>query len=978
MIQSPTDALTAQSEPHAASQIEPTNPIRGLQTFGQSVWLDYLRRSLFTSGEFKRLITEDGLRGATSNPSIFEKAIAGSTDYLNALQDIVRHGDMEPMALYEALAIRDIRDAADLLRPVYDTTSRADGYVSLEVSPYVAHDTAATIDEARRLWKAVGRENVMIKVPASTEGLPAIRELTSEGVNVNITLLFGIERYEAVARAYMEGLSTFVRNGGDPAQVCSVASFFVSRIDTMVDGMIASRLGTATDAGLRTSLTDLLGTVAIANAKLAYQRYLALCRTAEWQRLAARGAHPQRLLWASTSTKNPRYRDVRYVEELIGRDTINTITPATIEAFRDHGRLRASLEENIDDARASLAALERVGISLTDVTDRLLEDGVTLFCKAFDSLLAAVDQGRRNEITSVLDRQCHTLPQHLVASVSEVVADWQRSGKVRRLWAKDATLWTGADEKGWLGWLNVADDQLAHIGPLKEAAREVADSGVLHAVLLGMGGSSLGADVIRQTFGTTKGFPELHVLDSTDPAQIAATERAVDLRRTLFIVSSKSGTTLEPNILLQYFMERMRQTVGEHLAGGHFIGITDPGSALQHVAERERFRQVFYGEPEIGGRYSVLSNFGLMPAAVMGVDVGRLLDRTELMVHSCAASVPAEQNPAVLLGAILGTLAVAGRDKVTLIASPGISSIGAWLEQLIAESTGKHSKGMIPVDGEEVGSPDVYGDDRLFIYLRLDSAADPSQDAAVDALEHAAQPVVRIDVADIYDIGQEFFRWEMAVAIAGAIIGINPFDQPDVEASKVATRALTSAFERTGVLPADPPIYQEAGISLFTDARNADALGKAVGGSRSLAGYLRAHLNRLEEGDYFAILAYLAMNQTHRDVLQAMRHTVRDRTRVATSLGFGPRFLHSTGQAYKGGPNNGVFLQITCDDARDIPVPGQRYSFGVVKAAEARGDFAVLVERERRALRVHLGADVTAGLNVLRAAVARAVEERHD
>ena len=978
MIQSATDARPAPSEPNAAPQTEATNPVRALQTFGQSVWLDYLRRSLFTSGEFQRLITEDGLRGATSNPSIFEKAIAGSSDYLNLLQDIERHGDMEPMALYEALAIRDIRDAADLLRPVYDGTARADGYVSLEVSPYLAHDTAATIDEARRLWKAVDRENVMIKVPASIEGLPAIRELTSEGINVNITLLFGIERYELVARAYMEGLSTFVRNGGDPAQVCSVASFFVSRIDTMVDGMIASRLGTATDAGLRTSLTDLLGTVAIANARLAYQRYLALCRTSEWQRLAARGAHPQRLLWASTSTKNPRYRDVRYVEELIGRDTINTITPATIEAFRDHGRLRASLENDIDGARATLAALERVGISLTEVTDRLLEDGVTLFCKAFDSLLAAVDQGRRSEITSVLDRQSYTLPQHLAARVSEVVSDWQGSSKIRRLWGRDATLWTGADENGWLGWLNVTDDQLAHISPLKEVARDVVDSGVLHAVLLGMGGSSLGAEVIRQTFGSTKGFPELHVLDSIHPAQIDATERAVDLRRTLFIVSSKSGTTLEPNILLQYFMERMRQTVGEHLAGGHFIAITDPGTPLQHIAEREQFRQMFFGAAEIGGRYSALSNFGLVPAALMGVDVERLLDRTGLMVHSCAASVPAGQNPAVALGAILGTLAVAGRDKVTLIASPGISSIGAWLEQLIAESTGKHGKGMIPVDSEEVGPPGVYGGDRLFVYLRLDSSADPSQDAAVDALERDAHPVVRIRVADIYDIGQEFFRWEMAVAIAGSLIGINPFDQPDVEASKVATRALTSAFERTGALPADPPIYQESGISLFTDARNADALEKTLGGDRSLAGYVRAHLNRLEAGDYFAILAYLAVNQMHRDALQAMRHTVRDRKRVATSLGFGPRFLHSTGQVHKGGPNSGVFLQITCDDATDISVPGQSYSFGVVKAAEARGDFAVLVERERRALRVHLGADVAAGLKVLGAAVARAVEGRHE
>jgi transaldolase / glucose-6-phosphate isomerase len=394
MNHSPAEPLGAQSQPHETLRA-PMNPIRGLQVFGQSVWLDDLRRSLFTSGEFKRLIDEDGLRGVTSNPSIFEKAIAGSTDYLNALQDIERYGEMEPMALYEALAIRDIRDAADLLRPVYDSTERADGYVSWEVSPYLAHDSGATIDEARRLWRAVGRDNVMIKVPASTEGLLAIRELTSQGINVNITLLFGIERYDKVARAYIEGLSTFVQNGGDPAHVCSVASFFVSRIDTMVDDMIATRLATVTDAKLRTSLTDLLGTVAIANAKLAYQQYLALCRSADWQRLAAKGAHPQRLLWASTGTKNPKYRDVRYVEELIGPDTVNTITPATLEAFRDHGRLRASLEDNIEDARAHLYVLERVGIFLSDVTDRLLEDGVTLFRKAFDSLLAAVGRGRR-------------------------------------------------------------------------------------------------------------------------------------------------------------------------------------------------------------------------------------------------------------------------------------------------------------------------------------------------------------------------------------------------------------------------------------------------------------------------------------------------------------------------------------------------------------------------------------------------------
>jgi transaldolase / glucose-6-phosphate isomerase len=972
MTDSPIGTIVTQpaNDEHPENQ----NSIRALQRLGQSVWLDYLRRSLFTSGEFRRLITEDGLGGATSNPSIFEKAITGSSDYLNALQKVERAGDMDPKALYEALAISDIREAADLLRPVYDATGRADGYVSMEVSPYLAHDTEATIEEARRLWGAINRENVMIKVPASTEGLPAIRQLTSEGINVNITLLFGLERYDEVARAYIDGLSIFIQNGGDPARVCSVASFFVSRIDTMVDGLITKRLSAVTDPDARATLTSLVGEVAIANAKLAYQHHVDQSRSPEWQRLAAKGARPQRLLWASTSTKNAHYRDVRYIEELIGRDTVNTITPATLESFRNHGRARATLAEHVSEARDVLTKLEHTGISLRDVTDRLLEDGITLFQKAFDTLLATMDKARRGEIGSMLDRQCYTLPTDLMSRVQDGVAEWQASGKTRRLWAADATLWTGTGESGWLGWLAVTDDQLAHIAPLNELAREFAHAGVLHAVLLGMGGSSLAAHVIRTTFGNISGFPELHVLDSVDPAQIAATEAAVDLRRTLFIVSSKSGTTLEPNILLQYFMERMRRVVGEHLAGEHFIAITDPGSPLQHVAERERFRQVFPGVPGIGGRYSALSNFGLVPAALVGVDVGRLLDRTELMVHSCAASVPAGDNPAVVLGVILGTLAGAGRDKVTLITSPRISSLGAWLEQLIAESTGKKGKGLIPVDREGIGAPGVYGTDRVFIYLRLDHDADPLQDEAVDALEGAGHALVRIAVADIYDIGQEFFRWEMAVAVAGSIIGINPFDQPDVEASKVATHELSASFEKTGMFPTETPIYTEAGLALFTDAHNAAALKQGLDGDRSIAGYLLAHLNQIRRGDYFAMLAYLAMTDQYDDALQAMRLAVRVRTRAATCLGFGPRFLHSTGQAYKGGPNTGVFLQITCDDATDIPVPGQKYSFGVVKAAEARGDFAVLAERDRRALRVHLGANVSAGLHALETALMSALQ----
>jgi transaldolase / glucose-6-phosphate isomerase len=948
------------------------NPLVALYDYGQSVWLDFIRRNLLTSGELKRLIDQDGLKGVTSNPAIFEKAIAGSTDYTEALKEFEHRKDAEPMALYEHLAIKDIQDAADVLRPVYDQTKRRDGYVSLEVSPYLADQTDQTVADARRLWKAVNRPNVLIKIPATPAGVPAIRQVISEGINVNVTLLFAQSFYEQVAEAYIAGLTTLARNGGDVSKVASVASFFISRIDSAIDNQVAARLKTSTNPAEQALLKSVAGKVAIANAKLVYQRYKEFLRSEAWQSLAVKGAQTQRLLWASTSTKNPNYRDVIYIEELIGADTVNTVPPATYDAFRDHGRLRASLEADLEDAQDTMESLAKVGISMKDVTDKLLKDAVALFADAFDKLLAAVDKGREAELRANIDRITYSVPSELTSKVTAALEDWRVNGKVRRLWAGDASLWTGSDEGQWLGWLRVTDDQLAHIEHLKNIAKEAHDGGFTHALLLGMGGSSLCPEVMRETFGKIAGYPELDVLDSTDPAQIKAFESKIDLKKTLFIVSSKSGGTLEPNIFKQYFLDRARQAVGSD-AAKRFICVTDPHSKMQQVVESDGFRHVFFGLPSIGGRYSALSDFGMVPAAVMGVDLAKFLDRTEIMVHSCAPSVPPSENPGVLLGVIMGVLANAGRDKVTIVASPAIHDLGAWLEQLMAESTGKVGKGLIPVDRERLGAPDVYGADRLFAYLRLDNGADPKQDAAIEALGTAGQPVVRIAIADTYDIGQEFFRWEIATAVAGSIIGINAFNQPDVEASKIATRKLTAEYEAKGSLPAEKPILEEGGFKLFADSKNAAALEKAAGSDRTAAGYLRAHLGRIKTGDYFATLAYVQMNQAHDEELQTLRHAVRDRKHVATCLGFGPRFLHSTGQAYKGGPNSGVFLQITCDDANDIPVPGQKYTFGVVKAAQARGDFAVLAERDRRALRVHLGKDVAAGLKALRGAIEKAL-----
>ena len=947
------------------------NPLKALQQYGQSVWLDYIRRCLITSGELKRLVEEDGLRGMTSNPAIFEKAITGSTDYADAIAALAMR-TRDPKAIYEQLAIRDIRDATDILRPVYERTGRRDGYVSLEVSPLLAHDTEATIEEARRLWQTVGRPNVMIKVPATPEGIPAIERLIGDGININVTLLFAQSAYERVADAYIRGLEKLVAGSGDPSGVASVASFFVSRIDTLVDSQIEARLKTTTDAHEQALLRSVLGKVAIANAKLTYQRYLEIFSGPRWQALAGRGAQTQRVLWASTSTKNPNYRDVIYVEELIGPDTVNTIPPATFDAFREHGHPRASLADGIEEAQDTMETLAKVGISMEQVTDQLLVDAVRLFVEPFDKLLAAVGRQLTEPGAARINRQTASLPADLAAAVETSLDDWRVNDKVHRLWARDASLWTGTDEGQWLGWLGIADEQEANQKPLLETAAEIRSQGFTHALLLGMGGSSLCPEVLATTFGRQDGWPELHVLDSTDPAQVLAFERRVDLARTIFIVASKSGSTLEPNILKQYFFDRVARTVGSAEAGRRFIAITDPGSKMQQVAESDHFRRVFFGLPGIGGRFSALSNFGLVPAAVMGLDLQKFLDRTEEMVQACRPGVPVEENPGVVLGTILGVAAMGGRDKVTIVASPDIYDLGAWLEQLIAESTGKNGTGLIPVDREALGAADVYGTDRIFVYLRLQTAPDRSQDSAVDALERAGLPVVRIAVDEAYDLGEEFFRWEIATAVAGSILGINPFNQPDVEASKIATRRLTAEYERTGTLPGETPIFEDGGVRLVTDTGNAAALA-AAGAPRSFEGYLRAHLGRLRPGDYFALLAYLEMSPENETRLQALRHAVRDGRHVATCLGFGPRFLHSTGQAYKGGPATGVFLQITCDDAHDVPVPGQKYTFGVVKAAQARGDFHVLAERGRRALRVHLGADVAAGLTQLETAIKRAL-----
>ncbi len=907
-----------------------------LANLGQAIWLDYIRRSFITSGDLQNLI-DQGLTGITSNPTIFEKAIAGSTDYDEALHRLVDAGN-NTEEIYEALVLEDIRQTADLLRPVYERSKGADGYVSLEVSPELAHDTAGTIADVRHLFAALDRPNVMIKVPATPAGIPAIETLIGEGININVTLMFSLAQYEAVANAYIAGLEKLAEAGGDVSQVASVASFFVSRVDTAVDRAL-QEIGEA----------ELQGKIAIANAKVVYARFQEMFSGDSWERLAAMGARVQRVLWASTSTKNPLYPDTLYVDSLIGPHTVNTLPPATLQAFLDHGRVSPTLEANLEEARAHLDRLADLGLDLDFITQKLLDDGVAAFAKSFEALMASISE-KCERLLAGWKHQEATLGAYQT-KVDAALAEMAENRVMARIWAHDHTVWKPEPTEitNRLGWLHTADvmsDNLHHLEALTQAVR--AD-GYTHALLLGMGGSSLAPEVFRKTFGVRDGYLDLAVLDSTDPEAVLAHAEGLDLAHTLFIVATKSGTTVETLSFFRFFYNQVTEAVGSERAGEHFVAITDPGSKLASLASQHDFRATFLNDPNIGGRYSALSYFGLVPAALVGVDVPLLLDRALTRVSACEACVAVGDNPGAWLGAILGELARAGRDKLTLVASPDIASFGDWVEQLIAESTGKEGRGLLPVVGEPLGSPAVYGDDRLFVHLRLHD--DEAHDGVLAALEEAGHPVVRLHLHDRYDLGGQVFLWEMATAVAGYRLGINPFYQPNVEAAKVLARQMVAEYTKTGSLPRG----ESAPLAAET---------------------LNDFLAQAQPGAYVALQAYVQPTAETDAALLALRTLIRDQSRLATTVGYGPRFLHSTGQLHKGDAGLGLFIQFTADDPRDAPIPDAAglpdasISFGLLKAAQALGDRQALLNVGRRVIRFHLGADVVGGLKQLSEALA--------
>jgi transaldolase / glucose-6-phosphate isomerase len=887
--------------------------LAALTAAGTSVWLDQISRGLITSGDLERLVREDSLRGVTSNPAIFEKAIIGATDYDEQLKELAEQG-LDRRRIYEEIAILDVQSACDVLRPVWDEAGGADGFVSLEVEPAVAHDTDLTIEQAKDFWGRVDRPNLMIKIPGTSEGVPAIEESIAAGINVNVTLLFSVESYMNIAEAYIRGMERRLE-AGESMDIHSVASFFVSRVDTEVDKRLEA-LGRE----------DLRGIAAVANARAAYEKFNEMFLGERFARLREAGAPVQRPLWASTGVKDPRYPDTKYVETLVAPHTVNTMPLPTLRACAE--KLEVTGPTADQDPAADLKALEDAGIDMTHVTQKLLDDGIQKFVEPFDSLLEGIELAREGVVTGRPPTISSAIPDELEPAIAKRVEQARSEDVVKRLWSKDESLWggPGVPEIGdRLGWLTITDKMLDHADELQEFVESVRAEGFTDVALLGMGGSSLGPEVIRRSFGEIPGAMRLHVLDSTDPEAVLGLERSLDLEHTLFVVSSKSGGTIETLSHMRYFLER---SGGD---GSRFVVVTDPGSPLVDTARELGFRRVFQNDPNIGGRYSVLSYFGLVPAALAGVSVEALLGAAQVAEQNCASSSDTSENSGLWLGIVMGELALQGRDKLTFIVSPPIESFGLWAEQLVAESTGKQGKGILPVADEPPGAADAYGDDRLFVYLRNPDDPDEDLDKRVEELARADHPTITLDVHGAADLGRIFFFAEFATAVAGWVLGINPFDQPNVQEAKDNTAKVLAGGDLPQVDPGD------------------------------LAELLKA----AKPPHYVAILGFTAPSEEVDAAVAELRSAIRDATKATTTFGYGPRYLHSTGQFHKGGPSVGLFLQLVHPSSEGAEIPGAGYTFEHLKNAQAIGDLLTLRDHGLTAVQVRLEGDAAEGVREL-------------
>ncbi len=955
------------------------NPAIQVQEYGQSIWLDYIHRQEIKDGTLQRRIDEEGVLGVTSNPSIFQKAIGESDVYDESILEML---DLEAEAVYEKLAVTDIQDAADLFLPVYERTGGRDGYVSLEVSPLLANNSDETVSEAKRLRELVDRPNVMIKIPGTQAGIPAIEETIAAGINVNVTLLFSVQNYEEVAQAYIRGLERRLEAGEPIEQVASVASFFLSRIDTAVDRILENNMRVAQvlgDTGRIAANRRLLGQAAIANAKLAYQTFQRIFNSPRFKSLQEKGATVQRPLWASTSTKNPAYKDTRYVDQLIGRDTVNTTPPQTLAAFINHGTVGESIKREMDDAMEPQEVMDKLaelGIDIDQITQRLQVDGVDAFITSFETLIEQVHAKLTVLRSGVMERQKMALGIYS-ETFNRAIRGIEKDFVNARIWSKDGSLWknhgpTIRKIQQRLGWLDVLET--IDIERLKTLQQAIQQAQFEHTVLIGMGGSSLAPDVLYRSFGRQDGFPDFIVLDSTDPARIREVEAAIDLEKTLFIVASKSGTTLEARSLYAYFWQQTSEQ------GNQFIAITDADTELAKLAQENNFRDLFLNPADIGGRYSALSYFGMVPAAVMGLDVDKLWEEARLMIDASHENIPGHYHPGISLGVYIGALAKEGRDKLTIYTTESLTHFGDWAEQLIAESLGKNGKGVVPVAGEDIDSPQYYVTDRLFVFLR--ELEDPDSDSKRDqikTLREAGHPRATLRVPGHYAIAGEFFRWEFATAVAGYLLELNPFDEPNVAEAKQATNEMLAHQQESGDLPETAPLVGGTTVKLFSDEKTVAPLREMCRAHgydpNSRTEVLAAQIAGTHAGDYFALLCYFTPTPKVYEMLHEVRMRLRNVTKRAVTVGFGPRYLHSTGQLHKGGPASGVFFQITASTAPDLEIPGKPYTFGTLFQAQADGDLQTLQKHGRRAIRLHIESDLEEGLQKLLDAI-QFVEER--
>ena len=898
-----------------------SDSIKKLTALGQSLWYDNIQRKLLENGDLRAMIERGDIRGVTSNPSIFNAAIAKSNDYDSALVPLAWAG-WDAEKIFWQLAIEDIKAACDAFQPLYEETNGGDGYVSLEVSPYLAHETEATIAQAEQLWARVHRSNLMVKIPATKAGIPAIRKAISAGVNVNVTLIFSLARYAEVMDAYLSGLEDRATAGHPIDHIASVASFFVSRVDTKIDPKLP--------AG-----SPLRGKAAIANAKLAYDLYHQTFAGRRWENLKVRGAHVQRPLWASTSTKNPDYPDTIYVDNLIGPETVNTVPPATLDAFRDHGKAEMTLMRDLNDAQTAVSQLEAAGISMAVVTQELEDEGVKAFADAFTQLLETIETRRKNAVSAL---------GPLADSVSKRIAQLEADSVPARLWKHDPALWADDDDPVGqhevtirMGWLDSTGKARRKLKEYESFAKEIRKEKIDRVLVLGMGGSSLTAEVFSSLLAAARiDAPlSLAILDSTDPAQVALAAKDYPPDKSLYVVASKSGGTAEVMAAFNYFWKLSKKD------GSRFIATTDPGTVLEALARKRGFRKIFSADEFVGGRYSALTDFGLVPAALLGMDLNLLLDKADWMRAQCMEHVPAARNPGLALGAVIGESALRGRDKLTVVADAPLSAFAGWIEQIIAESSGKGGKGILPVPLEPLGDVKSYGKDRLFVYLRQMGEFDD----AMKKLRGAGHPVIEFTIPNVYDIGAEMFRWEIATVVACSILGVNAFDQPNVEASKKITKAKIADYQKKGKLKEGKPAWKKDGVLVYAPTTATGASLKSV-----VSGFLK----KAKAGGYVAVNAYLPRNTEMINALQKMRIAIRAKTGNAVTAGFGPRFQHSTGQFHKGGPKNALFLVITAEPEKDMDIPTEGLTFGTLVRAQALGDYEALIEARRKVLRVHL------------------------